>query len=136
MTHDRPPSLHIPSLFFIIHSEKTSPSLSPRTDEILFLFSGRHFLNFIGRRSFLGLGACCLWVPYWSSHQLAPAVHVTDQHYPPSLRQFRLAFPSGDGQTSQVRKLLMSSSPQQLSGWLSSKFCPHNKHPSDLAATQ
>lgn len=46
-----------------------------------------------------------------------------------------IPFPSGDGQMSQVRKLL-TSSPQQLSGWLSSKFCSHNKHPSDLAATQ
>lgn len=131
VTHDRPPSFHIPSLFFIICSEKTSPRVSPPADGILYLFSGQHFLN-----SFLGLGTCFLWVPWWSSPQLAPLVHLTDWHYPASGSSVWHSFPSGDGQTSQVRKLLTSSSPQQLSGWLSSKFCPHNKHPSDLAATQ
>lgn len=131
-----PPPLHISSLFFIIHSEKTSPSVSPPADRILYLFSGWHFLNFIGRSSFLGLSACFLWVPYWSSYQLAPLVHLTNWHYRASGISFWHSFPSGDGEISQVRKLLTSSSPQQLSGWLSSKFCPQNKHPSDLAVTQ
>lgn len=84
VTHDRPPPFTFPACSSLSTPRKLHPAFLPAVDGILYLFSGWHFLNFIGRRSFLGLGACFLWVPYWSSHQLAPVVHLTDWHYPAS----------------------------------------------------
>lgn len=129
MTHDRPPltSHSQPVLHYPLRDNFTKHFSPPPADRILYLFSGWHFLNFIERSSFLGPSACFLWVPYWSSYQLAPLVHLTDWHYWASGISFWHFFSSGDGEMSQVRKLLTSSSPQQLSGWLSSKFCPHNR---------
>lgn len=129
------PPLHIPSLFFTIHSEKTSPSVSPRRWWNSVLIQWMALLKFY-RKTFLSGTRRLLSVGSLLELPSAGSRCAPDWLALPGLRQFCLAFPSGDGQTSQVRKLLMSSSPQQLSRWLSSKFCPHYKHPSDLAVTQ